>query len=1332
MPRNSKWLGGRALYAVVLLLVMGRAAAFPTPIVSGLVSQSFGLAPALSVGVQASPLSIGLSSCAVCTSGLGEMSRLRRLVEEEGACSLPGVMLRPQSFVPTMWEAVARGFVSHEHASFIADGLLHGFTAGIDVSLLKGHRWFRNYESALNQREAVIKGTMSRVEVGKTHVLARWSESIGRSLRSMFSATAIFPLGAVPKWPEWWKYRQTDDHTRTGVNAATTLGILKHSLDTYQEIATHFLRDHFMRVSDVEGAFTLLPFHPDIWPFMLHRFELDVPGVEYLLLHTCGDFGTSGMPGTFKIFFTDVVMGMARAAAVLTLPTPVYVDDTCTIGADEEQVNDEMLAFHEWAGRVCGVDFKAIKDKVAAQRQQMLGFFWDSRYFTRELEPRRYEQYVEMLDLFASKRKLSLHDMQSLAGRMQRCVMTFPPGAACLLTSLFGLMTGLRLPWHTRRMSKQVRSDLKSVNSLLQLGLGRGYYSYADFRQAPEVRTDASKSTSFCGGGYVSGCGRYNFWSYGSRASRRLIDFLEGDTVVRAIEELGHLWYGCIVTFRVDNTAFQKSARKGRSRVDRLNDLVREIFHLCIKFNCVVLFEWISSEDNLLADHLSRDRELDFLAAVFAVGFWVTTVKVRRHRCAGDRRVLPEFRGRVDFSAQRPFDPDERPSLEVEARRRSDEHDGSFEVIFGESTYREARFCSVCFTGIRTFVCKNLPHEATCGAWRCTRPECPGRGEPCVCTQGFYEDDPDGASPPSPPPSPPAPQVRGSGSGRMTRLILWAALLLGHVQSGFSAPVSRQGLSVPYTRSSIFSGLPPRLEAAVEMALDNRYSSSSWRTIATGVRHWRGIAEEFGWPTVISTDDPDRGGKLAAFLVMLAADTDLVWGSIEGYYWGMRTWQQLQHQLDPAMGVAGLDGLLQAVKVLTWVPNEPRARVPIEHIQAVLESLEPSSFADCSLALIILILLFTYSRTECPCPKTRAGRDAYRYKCHWSVSDFDVKVVNGKRVFAVRFWVIKQDQRVERPEARTEEGDWVYISDLPGTVFSVFTWFSRFSGHLGTRPDREAPFFVDPDYRSRPWLYRQALAAFQAALTGLGFPSAGLHGLRVAGYNGTRAVLGQEIAVAQGGWQSGAHNRYWRCSMASILDIPSAIIGALGTGQPAVAPDPDPERVARVPGQRVVRQDLARALDEDLEDFVDETVDEESVVESAESHASLLPPEWREERRTTRSSGVVLSRPYTVYFGPRGERAESRPAAWRMYDMSTQDQRARAEVSNGATGGSTPSQVRREGSGASASVSPTRRRRPRAASQPVETLDPEDDLSLRVPFWERPPEARPGRGVRSS
>ena len=43
----------------------------------------------------------------------------------------------------------------------------------------------------------------------------------------------------------------------------------------------------------------------------------------HLFMHVCGDFGAAGMPGTFKIFFSDVVVGMARSVNELTLPMPV-------------------------------------------------------------------------------------------------------------------------------------------------------------------------------------------------------------------------------------------------------------------------------------------------------------------------------------------------------------------------------------------------------------------------------------------------------------------------------------------------------------------------------------------------------------------------------------------------------------------------------------------------------------------------------------------------------------------------------------------------------------------------------------------------------------------------------------------------------------------------------------------------------------------------------------------------------------------------------------------------------------------------------------------------
>ena len=51
--------------------------------------------------------------------------------------------------------AVARGFVSEKHADFVLKGLWFGFDLGIDITKLKGRRWFRNYESAEEHREQV-------------------------------------------------------------------------------------------------------------------------------------------------------------------------------------------------------------------------------------------------------------------------------------------------------------------------------------------------------------------------------------------------------------------------------------------------------------------------------------------------------------------------------------------------------------------------------------------------------------------------------------------------------------------------------------------------------------------------------------------------------------------------------------------------------------------------------------------------------------------------------------------------------------------------------------------------------------------------------------------------------------------------------------------------------------------------------------------------------------------------------------------------------------------------------------------------------------------------
>ena len=94
-------------------------------------------------------------------------------MERSNACALPGCTIKYDTFLPIMWRAVARGFVEHRYAVFVANGLRHGFEAGVQRHLLRGQRVFKNYKSAVEAMPQVARATQKRIDSGKTLMLRR-------------------------------------------------------------------------------------------------------------------------------------------------------------------------------------------------------------------------------------------------------------------------------------------------------------------------------------------------------------------------------------------------------------------------------------------------------------------------------------------------------------------------------------------------------------------------------------------------------------------------------------------------------------------------------------------------------------------------------------------------------------------------------------------------------------------------------------------------------------------------------------------------------------------------------------------------------------------------------------------------------------------------------------------------------------------------------------------------------------------------------------------------------------------------------------------------------
>ena len=98
------------------------------------------------------------------------------------------------------------------------------------------------------------------------------------------------------------------------------------------------------------------------------------------------------------------------------------------------------------------------------------------------------------------------------------------------------------------------------------------------------------------------------------------------------------------------------------------------------------------------------------------------------------------------------------------------------------------------------------------------------------------------------------------------------------------------------------------------------------------------------WDFESISHDRAWGSKLAAFVAYLAYETELAYGSISSYVWGLRTHMKLQRQFDPAMGVVEYDDLMTAASVVTWVVSEPRTEIPLAVVYEALERVDRTCF----------------------------------------------------------------------------------------------------------------------------------------------------------------------------------------------------------------------------------------------------------------------------------------------------------------------------------------------------------------------------------------------------
>ena len=307
----------------------------------------------------------------------------------------------------------------------------------------------------------------------------------------------------------------------------------------------------------------------------------------------------------------------------------------------------------------------------------------------------------------------------------------------------------------------------------------------------------------------------------------------------------------------------------------------------------------------------------------------------------------------------------------------------------------------------------------------------------------------------------------------------------------------------------------------IKNIMRQRLTQASQSKISTAVsKWWLPFRLQHNLPSFIPPGSSSRGGEMAAFTISIVAE-GRKYGTMQGYIWGIQEFHKhhLGSHADPLDGVADWSTFMHALMVQTWVDTkvESHRMVPFKIFLDTMLALNQSSRADVALGLMMLIMLFTMCRSQTPLPKAKNGFDP---SMHFRRKDVKTMLVNGVTIVVVAMGIVKNSTRKERANRTLCEKRDKPIGRATG-VLDVLHWYYLYVS-MSSWDNDNMPFFYDEigsvltyvymlDYLRLCMMRRYAWQIVKLF---------GFHGLRVLGFNLTRAGNGEEVAVLIGEWRS--------------------------------------------------------------------------------------------------------------------------------------------------------------------------------------------------------------------
>jgi hypothetical protein len=501
------------------------------------------------------------------------------------------------------WTALLVSYPDREQANFI----IRTLERGADIR-------FRG-----NTRRSDTPSNLKTAAQHKEHVTAYIKEEValGRMLGPFaeppFEFFRTSPVGVVPK--DHTKFRVINhlSFPRTGDSINSDLEPLECNLGSFDE-AIKLVKmagpgSNLIKV-DVKSAFRLIP---------VRREDINLLGVEWqgkYYVDICLPFGLATSPPIWERF-SRVLRWALQHVAGIKLVTH-YVDDFFIVvpkqEGDAEVTMKKALALFEWLG----VPYSPAKLLGPATSMPYLGIGIDTDRMVTFVTPDKLNAIIDLLHSVLESSHIQRTQLQAVLGKLYFLTRILPQGRAFLrrgISMLYGKKTARisSIP-----MSEGFRKDLAWWLRFLPRWDGLSMFFDAEpAADAPTIYTDASL--------LAAGASFDNHWfaypwqathkADAMRIKRISMPYLELLAVLLALNTWASELRGQVVRLCCDCKPMVQAIRKLSSPEPHVMHLLRCLVLLCIEKQILLHAQHISTEENSIADSLSRQEMQHFRLA---------------------------------------------------------------------------------------------------------------------------------------------------------------------------------------------------------------------------------------------------------------------------------------------------------------------------------------------------------------------------------------------------------------------------------------------------------------------------------------------------------------------------------------------------------------------------------------------------------------------------------------------------------------------------------------------------------------------------------------------